>query len=76
MEHADVAAPRRSSLAPLPGAPSPPTTLVASDVASALRPEIVRVVQHQVRAGTYRPQADDVAELLLAWLFLGRSRAA
>jgi len=41
-----------------------------------LRPQAVRVVARQVRAGTYRPRADDVAELVMAWLFLGtRARA-
>ena len=34
------------------------------------RPEIVDVVRRQLRAGTYRPHSDEVAELLIAWLFL------
>ena len=34
------------------------------------RPEVVRVVRRQVRSGTYRPRSDEIAELLIAWLFL------
>jgi len=57
---------RRGALAPLLGAASP----TQPDAQQALRPEIVRVVRRQVRAGTYRPCSDEVAELLIAWLFL------
>ena len=57
---------RRDAFSPLLGAPSS----ARSGTQEAPRPEVVRVVRHQVRAGTYHPCSDEVAELLIAWLFL------
>jgi len=75
VEHAVDAGAPRSPLASLPGAQLGSAALDDAEL-TALRPEIVRVVQRQVRTGTYRPHTDEVAELLVAWLFLRTPDAA